>query len=106
MERLIFISFLIFPLTLFHRLLSEYLGLDTMLAIVCKTYEGVKALENYDGEGSVNSKTGLHGLGSSIGRRINGRFLVICLEDIRQESPTLLCLSNYWYLNNLIFVCS
>ncbi|KAG2720575.1 hypothetical protein I3760_02G041600 [Carya illinoinensis] len=65
------------------RLLSEYLGLDTMLAIVCKTYQGVKALENYDGEGSVNSKTGLHGLGSSIGRRINGRFLVICLEDIR-----------------------
>ncbi|XP_059459337.1 protein DEFECTIVE IN MERISTEM SILENCING 3-like isoform X2 [Corylus avellana] len=65
------------------RLLSEYLGLETMLAIVSKTFEGVKALEKYDGEGIVNSRTGLHLLGSSIGKRINGRFLVICLEDLR-----------------------
>lgn len=71
-----------------HRLLSEYLGLETMLAIVSKTFEGVKALEKYDGEGIVNSRTGLHLLGSSIGKRINGRFLVICLEDLRQEYPT------------------
>lgn len=77
-----------------------------MLAIVCKTYEGVKALEKYDGEGSVNNKNGLHGLGSSIGRRINGRFLVICLEDIRQGSPILLCLSNHLYVKILIIVCS
>jgi len=60
-----------------------------MLAIVCKTFEGVKALEKYDGEGLVNSRSGLHLLGSSIGSRINGRFRVICLEDLRQEYPTL-----------------
>lgn len=60
-----------------------------MLAIVCKTFEGVKALEKYDGEGLVNSRSGLHLLGSSIGKRINGRFLVIYLEDLRQEYPTL-----------------
>lgn len=60
-----------------------------MLAIVCKTFEGVKALEKYDGEGLVNSKSGLHLLGSSMGSRINGRFHVICLEDLRQEYPTL-----------------
>lgn len=73
---------------LLSRLLSEYLGLETMLAIVCRTYEGVKALEKYDGEGAVNSSSGLHGLGSSIGKKINGRFAVICLEDLRQEPIT------------------
>ncbi|XP_024024152.1 protein DEFECTIVE IN MERISTEM SILENCING 3 isoform X3 [Morus notabilis] len=66
------------------RLLSEYLGMQTMLAIVCRTYEGVKALEKYDEEGNINSTSSLHGAGSSAGKRINGRFLVICLEDLRQ----------------------
>ncbi|KAF2315205.1 hypothetical protein GH714_038430 [Hevea brasiliensis] len=66
-----------------NRLLSEYLGLETMLALVCRSFEGVKALEKYDGEGKINSSAGLHGLAYSIGRKINGRFLVICLEDLR-----------------------
>ncbi|KAJ4726666.1 Defective in meristem silencing 3 [Melia azedarach] len=65
------------------RLLSEYLGMDTMLAIVCKTLEGVKALETYDKEGLIIKSSGLHGLGTSIGRAIDGRFLVICLENLR-----------------------
>ncbi|KAJ4953214.1 hypothetical protein NE237_030046 [Protea cynaroides] len=65
------------------RLLSEYLGMETMLAIVCKTYEGVKALELYDRESGINKSAGIHGLGSSIGRPINARFLAICLEDLR-----------------------
>ncbi|CAB4300658.1 unnamed protein product [Prunus armeniaca] len=64
------------------RLLSEYLGLETMLAIVCKTYEGVKVLEKYDADGTIISTAGIHGLGSSIGKSIKGRFLVICLEDL------------------------
>ncbi|XP_043717370.1 protein DEFECTIVE IN MERISTEM SILENCING 3-like isoform X2 [Telopea speciosissima] len=68
------------------RILSEYLGLETMLAIVCKTYEGVKAMELYDREGRINNSTGLHGLGSSMGRPMDGRFLVICLEDLRPYS--------------------
>lgn len=55
-----------------------------MLAIVCSTNEGVKALEKYDPEGTINSTGGLHGIGSSTGRKINGRFVVICLEDLRQ----------------------
>ncbi|XP_062091386.1 protein DEFECTIVE IN MERISTEM SILENCING 3-like isoform X2 [Humulus lupulus] len=68
------------------RLMSEYLGMETMLAIVCRTYEGVKALEKYDEEGNIksDSKTCLHGAESSVGKKINGRFLVICLEDLRQ----------------------
>ncbi|CAL5344151.1 unnamed protein product [Camellia sinensis] len=65
------------------RLLSEYLGIQTMLAVVCKTYDGVKALETYEKDGSINKSTGLHGLGTSIGRHLDGRFLVICLEELR-----------------------
>uniref|UniRef100_A0A1D1YP43 Protein DEFECTIVE IN MERISTEM SILENCING 3 n=1 Tax=Anthurium amnicola TaxID=1678845 RepID=A0A1D1YP43_9ARAE len=65
------------------RLLSEFLGLETMLAIVCKTYESVKALEEYDRNGTIDKNAGLHGLGPSIGRLLDGRFLVICLENLR-----------------------
>ncbi|KHN35383.1 hypothetical protein glysoja_029013 [Glycine soja] len=55
------------------RILSEFLGLETMLAIVCSSYEGINALEKYDPEGLINCNGGLHGIGSSIGKRINGR---------------------------------
>ncbi|MCE3215450.1 hypothetical protein HAX54_002400 [Datura stramonium] len=65
------------------RLLSDYLGPETMLAIVCKTYDGIKALETYDKEGHINKTSGLHGLGASIGRPLDGHFLVICLEKLR-----------------------
>ncbi|KAG8634322.1 hypothetical protein MANES_17G027400v8 [Manihot esculenta] len=68
------------------RLLSEYLGVETMLAIVCKTYEGVRALETYEEEGHINNGSGLHGLGASIGRALGGRYLVICLENLRPFS--------------------
>lgn len=71
------------------RLLSEYLGVETMLAIVCKTYEGVRALETYEEEGHINNGSGLHGLGASIGRALGGRYLVICLENLRHESLVL-----------------
>ncbi|CAL5434732.1 unnamed protein product [Camellia sinensis] len=65
------------------RLLSEYLGIETMLAVVCKTYDGVKALETYGNDGSVSKSSGLHGLGTSIGRHLDGHFQVICLENMR-----------------------
>ncbi|XP_065846944.1 protein DEFECTIVE IN MERISTEM SILENCING 3-like [Euphorbia lathyris] len=65
------------------RLLSEYLGVETMLGIVCKTYEGVKALETYDKEGHINSDSGIRVFGTTIGRTLDGRFLVICLENLR-----------------------
>ncbi|PIA48938.1 hypothetical protein AQUCO_01300072v1 [Aquilegia coerulea] len=65
------------------RLFAEYLGLETMTAIVCKTLEGVKALEAYDEKGIINRNIGLHGIGLSIGRHIEERFLAICLENLR-----------------------
>ncbi|KAF8015621.1 hypothetical protein BT93_H1210 [Corymbia citriodora subsp. variegata] len=68
------------------RLLSEYLGVEIMLAIVCQTQEGRMALETYDREGNIDKSAGLHALGSSIGRILNGTFLIICLEDLRPYS--------------------
>ncbi|XP_047967063.1 protein DEFECTIVE IN MERISTEM SILENCING 3-like isoform X1 [Salvia hispanica] len=65
------------------RLLAEYLGQDTMLAVVCKTYEGVKALEVYNREGEIDKTRGLHGFAASIDKPLADRFIVICLEDIR-----------------------
>lgn len=65
-----------------------------MLAIVCKTYEGVKALETYDKQGCINKSSGLHALGASIGRNMDGRFLVICLENIMHESHMLSLFDN------------
>ncbi|CAN4085714.1 unnamed protein product [Withania somnifera] len=64
------------------RILSDYLGLETMLGVVCKTHAGVKALETYDKDGFINKSSGLHGLGASNGRPLDGRFLVICLENL------------------------
>lgn len=66
-----------------NSLLSEYLGTETMLAIVCKTYNGVKALEKYDTEGCINKTSGLHGFGTSLGKTLEGRFNVISLETLR-----------------------
>lgn len=54
-----------------------------MLAVVCKTNEGVKALETYEKDGSITKNSGIHKLGLSIGRQLDGRFLVICLENLR-----------------------
>nr|GEV62531.1 protein defective in meristem silencing 3-like isoform X1 [Tanacetum cinerariifolium] len=65
------------------RILSEYLGLDTMLSLVCTTYKGVEALESYDKEGLVCKNSGLHRLAASVGRTIDGRFNVFCLENLR-----------------------
>ncbi|KAL5989381.1 hypothetical protein ACLOJK_010271 [Asimina triloba] len=56
------------------RLFSEYLGLETMLAIVCKTHDGIKALEMRDREGAIDKSAGVHGLGTSLGRSVDGRF--------------------------------
>lgn len=82
------------------RLFSEYLGLDTILAVVCKTYDGVKALETYDKEGCILKSSGLHGLAASIGKNMDGRFNVICLENLRHES--LCCFFNDMDVNFLM----
>ncbi|KAK8961586.1 hypothetical protein KSP40_PGU019223 [Platanthera guangdongensis] len=66
-----------------NKVLSEYLGLETMLAIVCKTFEGVQALERYEKDGTIDKNTGLHGIAPTIGRTMKGRFHVFCLQNMR-----------------------
>ncbi|PUZ58857.1 hypothetical protein GQ55_5G541300 [Panicum hallii var. hallii] len=68
------------------RVLAEYLGMDNMLALVCKTYDGVKGLEKYDKDGIIDKSSGIHGLGRSVGKFLNGRFTVFCLENLRSFS--------------------
>ncbi|XP_026427732.1 protein DEFECTIVE IN MERISTEM SILENCING 3-like isoform X1 [Papaver somniferum] len=65
------------------RLLSEFLGLEKIMAIVCMTYEGVKSIESYEKEGKISKGSGIHGLGASIAKPVDGRFEVICLEGLR-----------------------
>jgi hypothetical protein len=67
----------------YYRVLAEYLGMDNMLALVCKTYDGVKGLEKYDKDGIIDKSSGIHGLGRSVGKFLNGRFTVFCLENLR-----------------------
>uniref|UniRef100_A0A0A9D559 Protein DEFECTIVE IN MERISTEM SILENCING 3 n=1 Tax=Arundo donax TaxID=35708 RepID=A0A0A9D559_ARUDO len=68
------------------RILSEYLGMDNMLALVCKTFDGVKGLEKYDKDGVIDKSSGVHGLGRSVGKFLDGRFTVFCLENMRPFS--------------------
>ncbi|KAL6850170.1 hypothetical protein ACP4OV_020797 [Aristida adscensionis] len=68
------------------RLLSEYLGMDNMLALVCKTFDSVKGLEKYDKEGIIDKTSGVHGLGHAVGKFLDGRFTVFCLENMRPFS--------------------
>ncbi|KAI3917398.1 hypothetical protein MKW98_027317, partial [Papaver atlanticum] len=65
------------------RLFSEFLGLRKMMAIVCMTYEGVKSIETYEMDGKISKASGLHGIGASIGKPVDGRFEVMCLEGLR-----------------------
>ncbi|KAK9049166.1 hypothetical protein SSX86_031867 [Deinandra increscens subsp. villosa] len=64
------------------RLFAEYLG-DQMLAVVCKYYEDIRLLERYRKNGTLNPKQALHMFARELGQSINGRYLVLCIEDIR-----------------------
>lgn len=64
-------------------MLAEYLGEDQMLALVCRSFRAACALEEYEQNGEVNCTLGLHGKAAERGKSIVGRFLVICLEDMR-----------------------
>ncbi|KAK3155150.1 hypothetical protein QOZ80_2BG0199510 [Eleusine coracana subsp. coracana] len=71
------------------RILSEYLGMDNMLALVCKTYDSVKDLEKYDKSGIIDKSSGIHGLGRTVGKVLDGRFTVFCLENLRPFSDVV-----------------
>lgn len=54
-----------------------------MLAVVCRSFAAAVALEKYEHNGEVDSRHALYAAAAKLGRSINGRFLVIGLEDIR-----------------------
>lgn len=66
----------------FFRLFAEYLG-DQMLAVVCKHYDDLRLLEGYDKKGRLNPDFALHMFARELGQSINGRYHVLCIEDIR-----------------------
>ncbi|TVU42723.1 hypothetical protein EJB05_09144, partial [Eragrostis curvula] len=68
------------------RLLSEYLGVDNMLGLVCNTSDGVKDLEKYDKDGRIDKSSGVHRLARTVGKFLDGRFTVFCLENLRPFS--------------------
>ncbi|XP_044505503.1 structural maintenance of chromosomes flexible hinge domain-containing protein GMI1 isoform X4 [Mangifera indica] len=71
------------------RILAEYLGEDQMLALVCRSFRAACALEEYERNGEIDFSLGLHGKAAAHGKSIVGRFLVICLEDIRPYTGEL-----------------
>ncbi|KAG8381135.1 hypothetical protein BUALT_Bualt06G0090900 [Buddleja alternifolia] len=73
-----------------RRLLSEYLGQETMLAVIVNNYEGVKALEAYNKDGSINKGLGIHTFAAAIGSPLDDRFVVICLESLRPYAGELI----------------
>lgn len=75
-----------------------------MLAIVCKTFEGVKALERYNEQGQIDKNSGLYGLGAAVGKHLRGRFHIICLENLRHDSFNLqhfLCVIALYFTSNI-----
>ncbi|XP_071686179.1 structural maintenance of chromosomes flexible hinge domain-containing protein GMI1 [Rutidosis leptorrhynchoides] len=64
------------------RIFAEYLG-DQILGVVCKSYQDVSLLETYEANGQLNRTHALHMLARELGQSINGRYLVLCIEDIR-----------------------
>lgn len=64
------------------RIFAEFLG-DQMLAVVCKSYKDLNLLERYEQNGSIKHDRGLRQLAPEVGTFLNGRYLVLCLENIR-----------------------
>lgn len=67
----------------FLRMLAQFLGEDQMVAVVCRSYESACDLERYKDDGSIDDRYALHAKAASMGRSINDRFLVLCLEELR-----------------------
>ncbi|KAF5442725.1 hypothetical protein F2P56_035352 [Juglans regia] len=65
------------------RILAEYLGEDQMLAVVCRSSAAASALEKFEHDGEVHCRHALHAEAAALGKSIYGRFLIVCLEDIR-----------------------
>lgn len=54
-----------------------------MLAVISSSFAAAVALEKYEQNGEVDRGNALYAEAAARGRSLNGRFLVICLEDMR-----------------------
>ncbi|XP_060971270.1 structural maintenance of chromosomes flexible hinge domain-containing protein GMI1 isoform X4 [Cannabis sativa] len=64
------------------RILAEYLGSDQMLAVVARSFETAILLEKHKQTGDVNCSHVNHEKAPLLGQSINGRFIVICFDNI------------------------
>ena len=60
-----------------------------MLAVVCKSYATIDTIETYEPNGNVDRAHALHAAATGLGKSISGRYLVICVEDIRYHKKFL-----------------
>lgn len=54
-----------------------------MLAVISRSFAAVSALEKYKQNGEVDRRNALYAEAAARGKSVNGRFLVICLEELR-----------------------
>ncbi|XP_061340120.1 uncharacterized protein LOC133286688, partial [Gastrolobium bilobum] len=71
------------------RILTEYLGEDNMLAVICRSFDAAQSLEKYTQNGEIDCGYALHAEAASLGKSISKRFRVICFEDIRPYTGCL-----------------
>ncbi|KAL6848393.1 hypothetical protein ACP4OV_021687 [Aristida adscensionis] len=72
------------------RMLAVYLGMDDMLAVVCKTQSAANKIEKYGMDGSVDFDSGIYHEAAALGVPIKKRFVVICLDVIKPYKGGLL----------------
>nr|GFD26890.1 histidine kinase-like ATPase, ATP-binding domain-containing protein [Tanacetum cinerariifolium] len=62
-------------------LFAEYLG-DQMLAVVCKSYRDVCLIDTYEKSGKFKREQLLDIFPTELRESVNGRYHVLCLENI------------------------
>ncbi|XP_057463870.1 structural maintenance of chromosomes flexible hinge domain-containing protein GMI1 [Actinidia eriantha] len=69
--------------------LAEYLGEDQMLAVVCKSFAAVEALEKCEKNRNADQEHTEESNATKLAQSINGRYVAICLEDTRPYTGEL-----------------
>ncbi|XP_024381875.1 structural maintenance of chromosomes flexible hinge domain-containing protein GMI1 isoform X4 [Physcomitrium patens] len=64
-----------------NRALVDFLGIEKMLMIVCRSEEGLKYLEKLESQSSMVDDLTLHAFARSRNRRINGTFRALVLNE-------------------------
>ena len=65
-----------------------------MLAVVCKSFAAVEALEKCEKNRNVDQEHTAESNATKLSQSINGRYVAICLEDTRYEKELFTCSSD------------